>query len=364
MDQIKINDQYINPYFILDVVETDTEKFITKSFRKKAKMWHPDKMSNQDSKDPIKIRNTKHHFKVIVESYEYIINKMRSSVLNSSNKEHITVPKSDNILSKPIDNSKELDTFNNEFNKLNINKPNDFGYTTERIKDIKDYENFEHKPYKLNFGDSKNFNKDEFNKAFEYQQEFYKEKGSGELELYHTTNDGFNAYNGSDLGGNASISSYNGIMIVGDTFGQSGIGYYDSSYSDYKKTFDGPKNPNTELDIPSEFIQKNKKKKPLTLSESKKQLELRMSNRNNQHYPLESGKYEFKKQEKILLDKQEQDIQDKLESDKNMILQYQDLFTDKNLIENAMAGNLLTNKDYCDELNINKRNLNTNFNTK
>lgn len=339
MDQIKIDGQFVNPYFILDVVETDTEQFITKSFKKKAKMWHPDKISKQDAKDPIKVQNIKHHFKVLVESYEYIINKMRSTTghLNSK-REHITVPKNENIIAKPIDNSDELNSFNSEFNKLRVNNPTDFGYSAERIKDISEYENFEYKPYKLNFGTSNNFNNDEFNKAFEYQQELY--KNNTELEIYHKTTDGFNAYNGSELGGNASVSSYNGIMIVGDTYGQSGIGYYDSSYSDYKKTFEAPKNPDKMLNIPSEFKQSNKIVKPLTEKESKRQLELNILNRNITVNTTGKDKQAFKMQEQMLINKQNQDMKNKLENDKKVILEYQNLFTDKNLIESALSGNL------------------------
>jgi hypothetical protein len=56
-------------------------------------MWHPDKISQQRFKRSTTVQNTKHHFKVLVESYEYIINKMRSIGLNSSKREHIQVQK-------------------------------------------------------------------------------------------------------------------------------------------------------------------------------------------------------------------------------------------------------------------------------
>lgn len=358
MDQIKIDGQYVNPYFILDVVETDNEQFIKKAFKKKAKIWHPDKISKEDSKNPIKVQNRRHHFKVLVESYEFIINKMKSIELNFSKREHITVPKSNNIKTKQIDNSTELDLFNNEFNNLHIKNPNDFGYETERIQNIKDYDDFDYKPHQLNFGNKK-FNKEEFNKVFEYQQEFYND--TQELLPYHTTNDGFNAYNGNNLENNSSVSSYNGIMIVGDTFGQSGVGYYDSNYSDYKKSFQVPTNPTSELKIPPDYKHKTMTQTPLTLSESKKQLELRMSNRNINYQTGNGTKYEFKHQETLLLDKQSEDIKNKLTHDKNLILEYQELFSDQTLIKNAIQGGLICSSDYCDELNVEKRNIKTTF---
>jgi DnaJ domain len=357
MSEIKIDGQYVNPYFILDVVETDSETFITKSFKKKAKMWHPDKISKTD---PSKVQYAKHHFKVLVESYEYIIHKMRSGHLNTK-REHITVPKSNNIATKSIDNSNELDDFNSEFSKLHVDNPNDFGYSVERITDIKDYDNFEYKPYKLKFGNSKNFNKDEFNKAFEYQQTFH---NNSELQVYHKTIDGFNPFNGCDLGGVASVSSYNGIMIVGDTFGQSGIGYYDTSYSDYKKTFDAPKNPETKLNIPDDFKQSTKTVKPLSNSETRKQLDLHITNRNlnlNNGNGQGKSKHEFKIQEQLLLEQQSQSIKQKIQDDKNIILQYQNLFNDKTLVQNALDGNLICSSDYCDESTIDKRHLQSKF---
>jgi len=338
MVQIEIDGQLIDPYFILGVVETDNEQFITKSFKRKAKMWHPDKISREDVKDPIKVQNTKRHFKVLVESYEFIMNQLKSS--NLYFRREIKESQSDKI--KSIDNSDDLNLFNKKFNKLRVDGPNDFGYDVERMVDVNDYDNFEYKPYKQNFGDSKNFNKDDFNKAFEYQQEFYNENGSGEVGIYHKTSDGFNAYNGGDLGGSATVSSYNGIMIVGDTYGQSGIGYYDATYSDYKKTFEGPKNPNKILDIPVDFKQTNKTIKPLSMSESKRQVELQKSNRN-MNKDSRPDKRAFKIQEQLLLEKQEQDIKDKLEYDKRVVSEYGNLFTDKRLVDSALEGNRLAN---------------------
>ena len=47
MDKIIVNGESFNPYFMLDVVPDDSETFITKAFRKKAKMWHPDKIKTK-----------------------------------------------------------------------------------------------------------------------------------------------------------------------------------------------------------------------------------------------------------------------------------------------------------------------------
>jgi curved DNA-binding protein CbpA len=350
MDKIVINGETFNPYFMLDVVPDDNESFITKAFRKKAKMWHPDKIK---SKNPEEINKAQFHFKVLVESYEYIINKKRS-VNHSKKREHIEVANTTNLKPKTIDNSNELEFFNQEFDNMNIKNPNDYGYETDpRIKDTKEYDNFNYKPYQL--FNSKQFNRDDFNKAFEYQQQSH--GNNMEVGLYHTTTDGFNAYNGGDLNGLANVSSYNGVMIVGDTYGQSGIGYYDTNFSDYKKSFEAAKNPNNNIEIPENFEASTSKTiKPLSKQESQRQIELQMQHRQiDSMLPENKGKHNFRLQEQMLLDKQELELKQKIENDKNMILQFQDMYGDKSLIQAALDNRLVTSADYVSEDNMTRR---------
>lgn len=349
MDKIIINGESFNPYFMLDVVPDDNEDFITKSFRKKAKMWHPDKIKTKDS-DKIKQANL--HFKVLVESYEYIMNKKRS-VNHSKKREHIEVVNTTKLKPKNIDNSNELDAFNQEFDNLHIKSPNDFGYETDpRLKDTKEYDSFKYKPYQL--FDTKQFNSSDFNKLFEYQQQQH--GNTTEVGVYHTSTDGFNGYNGGDLGSTASVSSFNGLMIVGDTYGQSGVGYYDATYSDYKKSFEAAKNPHDKVILPDDFeAQTSKKITPLSKQESQRQIELQMQYRNIDTTPGNYSKQNFKTQEQILLEKQELELKLKIEHDKKMILQFQDMYGDKSLIQAALDNRLLTSTDYVSEENINKR---------
>ena len=350
MDKIIVNGETFNPYFMLDVVPDDTENFITKAFRKKAKMWHPDKIK---SKDPEHIKKAQVHFKVLVESYEYIINKKRS-VNHNKKREHIEVANNTTLKPKKIDNSDELELFNEEFDKLHIKSPNDFGYeTAPRLKDTKEYDSFEYKPYQL--FDTKQFNSNDFNKMFEYQQQLH---GNNNMEVgvYHKTTDGFNGYNGGDLGNSASVSSYNGIMIVGDTYGQNGVGYYDANYSDYKKSFEAAKNPMDNVVLPEDFEPKiSKKTKPLSKQETQRQIDLHMQHRNIDISSGSSGKHNFKLQEQMLLEKQELELKQKIEQDKNMILQFQDMYGDKSLIQAALDNRLLTSADYVSEETINRR---------
>lgn len=344
MDNIIINGESFNPYFMLDVVPDDNEDFITKSFRKKAKMWHPDKIK---TKDPVKIKQAEIHFTVLVESYQYIINTKRS-VNHNKKREHIEVANITNIKPTNIDNSNDLDVFNQEFSNLHVKSPNDFGYHTDpRLKDAKEYENFEYKPFKL--FDTKKFNNNDFNKLFEYQQQ---QHGNSDMNvgIYHTSTDGFNGYNGADLGNTASVSSYNGLMIVGDTFGQSGAGYYDTTYSDYKKSFESAKNPDNKIDLPDNFQSKTSKKiKPLSKQESQRQIELQIQHRNIDMNSSNYNKQNFKSQEQLLLEKQELELKSKIEHDKQMILQFQNMYGDQTLVQAALDNKLLTSSDYLGE---------------
>lgn len=350
MDKIIVNGETFNPYFMLDVVPDDTEAFITKAFRKKAKMWHPDKIKTTD---PEKIHKAQLHFKVLVESYEYIINKKRS-VNHNKKREHVEVANNTQLTPKRIDNSDELDLFNKEFDKLHIKSPNDFGYEVDpRLQDTKEYDNFDYKPHQL--FNPKQFNRADFNKMFEYQQQVH---GNSNLEVgvYHKTTDGFNGYNGGDLGSAASVSSYNGIMIVGDTFGQNGLGYYDTNYSDYKKSFETAKNPINNINVPENFEAKTGKKiTPLSKQESQRQIELQMQHRNMSMSKENFSKQNFKMQEQMLLKKQELELKQKIEKDKQMILQFQDMYGDKSLIQAALDNRLVTSADYVTEETINKR---------
>lgn len=345
-----------DPYFMLNCCPEDSEAQVTKSFRKQAKIWHPDKAPNKKN-----IEHYKHMFKVMHGSYEYIINRKNNSNLkNYKKREPVAINKNINIPTKSLDNSNELSNFNNEFEKNRVITPNDFGYSVDRITNMDEYDKQSDnlKPYQL--FDIKGFNNEDFNKAFEYNhQQTLDENSEVSLGLYHQTTDGFNAYNSGDLNGASSVSSYNGIMIVGDTFGQSGMGYYDTNYSDYKQTFSSAKNPSNIVNVPMDFESKcNKFDIALKPNEIKNKIDLQKSQRklNNK----DSNSLNFKQQEELFLQKQEIAMKQKLENDKELILQYQHLY-DKDTITSALENKLLTNKDYVSEHEISRRFQGVNF---
>lgn len=358
MDEIIVDGISYNVYFIMDCTPEDDDVFVNKAFKRKAKIWHPDKMPLQDRNDPVKFNKQQHRFKVLVESYEYITSRRMFSS-NQKSREQIDVRRNDNLSIGNFNDNDELRSkFNQEFDKSRPQNPNDFGYKTDRMVNIEDYENQDFTPIQI-FDPSK-FNPNDFNKAFEYSQK-QTSPASNELGLYHRTNDGFSAYNSGDLGGAACVSSYNGVMIVGDNFGDSGKGYYDTNYSDYKMSYEMSKNPDSQLNIPDDFRESNRTTVPLTEAESRRQLELQMQYRSMNIAPEGSGsKHDFKLQEQLFLEKQEQEMLAKIENDKKFILQYKDMY-DNQTIEGALNRNLVSSKDYVSENDISKRNLRTSF---
>ena len=357
-ETILINGQQYDPYFILDCVPEDSQEKVNKAFRKKAKIWHPDKLSQKDRNDPEKVEARKERFKILVDCYDYISSK-KVNFSNNSSRQEVNIPRNNNIPTKNLDNTHELENFNKEFEQSRVQTPNDFGYSTERIKDPKDYDNFEYKPSQL--FENKSFNTNDFNNAFEYNQENQGLSSAKDVGVYFKTTDGFNAYNAGDSGAYANVSSFNGVMIVGDEFGQTGAGYFDANYSDYKQVFSAPKNPD-KINVPTDFESKvNTKVKALSNKETQEQINLQIQMRQMNLKSGSASKQNFQIQEQLLLDKQQNDIKEKINQDRDFVLQYRNMYKDQDTINNAINNSLICSPDYCDEESLDKRNLRTNF---
>ena len=357
MDEMVIDKTAYDPFFILGVTPEDSIEHITKEFRRKAKHLHPDKLSSNERNNTKLVLKRSKQFKILVDCYEFISNKKQNYNNSRKGKESVNVPNYDDLTPKSFDNTDELESFNQKFNNIKLVNPNDFGYETDRIGSLNEngnnfeslkqqYSSSSHRPHQI--FDTKSFNSHDFNKAFEYQQQQYKDDkdDTGDNDksiIIHKTSDGFNGYNSVILDNCASVSSFNGVMIVGDNFGQTGVGYNDTYYSDYRQTFQGPRNPN-QLSVPENFQSTSSRDlKPLTKAEIAKQIRMRES---QTLVPTGNGsKGDFNFQEERLLDKQKQELVNKVEHDREFILQYQHLF-DKQTIEDALNNRLLTSKDY------------------
>lgn len=354
-NEIMIDNIVYDVYFILGVTSDDTIEHITKEFKKKAKILHPDKMSIQDRNDQKKLAKRSKQFKILTECFAFISDKKQS--YNYSNKKiPIDIINNTNLIQQDFNNNNELDKFNNEFSRLKLQTPNDFGYTTERMPELSStnfeklksqYQSETFKPVQLY---NKKFDQNDFNKSFEYHQSQY--ESNTETALIHKTSDGFNAYNSGFLSGSgdlgcASVSSFNGIMIVGDNFGESGIGYNDTNYSDYKMSFSSQKNPDSKINVPNDFKRKINKESPLTQNEIDKQIRLRKNNNiSNTSGP---SKNNYKLQEELLLKNQKLNKEQKAQEDRDFILKYQHMF-DNQTIQDAINKKLVTNDDYTEYL--------------
>lgn len=241
METICIDGEYYDPYYILGVSVDDDLKQISLAYKTKAKKYHPDKAKTKQ--DSIKFQK---RFKIILDSYQYIKNK------------RIEIGKTP-ILAPQKQEYANPDLFES---------PTNFGYGEQtRYNSPEDYEKFQEKIVRQ--FDGKKFSIDDFNRLFEYNADRF-DFTSSEKSLIHKTTDGFYGYNTADIGDCAIVSSFNGLMITGDNFGESNIGYWSTNYSDYKRSYEGPRNPNKKVSIPRDFVRKNEFEEISTSTRMKK----------------------------------------------------------------------------------------------
>ena len=319
MDKITIDNKDYDPYFILDVSINDSDEHISQAFIKKAKKYHPDRVSKE-----LREKYTR-YFNVIRECYEYIKLKRKEQISLIKRKERKKAIKIDETQFTKED----LHNFNNEFEKeIGNAHPNNFGYgKQQRIQSIKDYEDQQIEI--VNQFDKKKYTNEEFNLLFEYTKQLNEQKEPTSKALIHKTSDGFFGYNTSDLSSCSMVSSFNGLLITGDNFGESGVGYWSNNYGDYKQSFDTSKNPQHKIRVPESFKQSSNK--PIDPSQYKKQYE--------SFTPVPSGNYNAE-QEKLFRTTLDQ-LMEKEEADKQMFMKYKNQY-DENTIQQALDGRLET----------------------
>lgn len=226
-----INNEEFDPYFILGVTENDNIEHVNKTFRKKARILHPDKMNELDKRDNKKVSQRNKHFKILIDCYEYIIEK-KTPFLSPQNQNAF-----DTYIDVDTNLNKEnfvLDEFNKKFEKLHVQNPNDLGYDVERIKSIHDYENQDLQQNKL----FSKYNNIDFNKTFEFNDTNDTTNDNSqntELTLFKTV-DGFYGFN---------------TLSLANVIGNNTLGA--NSYADYKSAFSSPKTPKENPIIPSTF---------------------------------------------------------------------------------------------------------------
>lgn len=320
METIVVDGCTYDPYFIMDVTPSDAEAHVTKQFRRKAKKLHPDKFKN----DSVSIEHRNSMFRVLLESYDHIINKLqRSNAIDAAPVEVRTF----DVKPSELRTREHVDNFNQKFEEVaGLDKctPNDFGYGDQhRLKTVEEYEAAPRKPCNVFRG--RKFSKDEFNDMFEYNSTVQgKERGSSSA-LIHKTTDGFYGYNSGDLNNCSAVSSYNGVLLVGDDFGRSGVGYYSTSYSDYKHTFDVAVNPEKPLEVPSSFSKERRTKEACMNAPS---VSMDTAQRRRAMIPQvgSSSRAAFKQQEQQLLKQQQEALKEKVVRDRAFVMEYKHMY--------------------------------------
>ena len=132
--EIMIDQVMYDVYFILGVTQEDSIEHITKEYKKKAKLLHPDKLSTSDKADPKKLLKKSKQFKILVECFDFIKNKKQR--YNQTENEPII--NNTGLDPKNFDNTSELKSFNESFTKLKVTVPSDHGYKTERLGKLDD----------------------------------------------------------------------------------------------------------------------------------------------------------------------------------------------------------------------------------
>lgn len=316
MDIVTVDGKQYDPYFILDVTKDDSSEHITRSFRTKVKKYHPDKYT-----DLVKKKKYEQYFKILSESYQYIKNKRESTRINKNG--HKSEEKKSS--------SKEMDEFNKEFNTPN--NPNSYGYgeNYNRLEKMEDYENLDVNI--CNQFSDKKFSNDEFNDIFEYTKQKDEEYDKVvEKSLVHKTTDGFRGYNSSDFGNCALVSSFNGLMVTGDTFGENGVGYWGSGYSDYRYSYKRANNPSSRVIVPKDAVKRTQIKKitQSDINEYKKRYNIKID-RSQSQPDIETIIYG--------------DLVEKEKEDEMLVKKYISQY-DKATIKKALAGELDQSQTY------------------
>lgn len=317
MDKVLIDNKYYDPYFILSVTPDDSTKHISNAFKSKAKVLHPDKFKH---KKDVNMKKVYKHFNILLECYQFIIDKRKNLQLNKHEHQEIEISST-----------------------TEFNNPLDYGYgISEKLEKIDDYD--DKKPSQVKIFSGK-FNKTEFNKVFEYNEDEYKnsqnEKESSSKELIHCTPDGFFAYNSNDWGNCGLVKSFNGLLIVGDELGQTGKGYSHSNLTDYKKSFSAPKNPDKLIKVPTNFkLKKDQEFKSKTLKGV-------VNERQQQNVPKKS----FDEEKHSFMEKKKIELKQKIKEDEEFVKKYSSSIYSKRLIEDANSRRLKTSSDYVSEIN-------------
>lgn len=238
-----------DPYCILGVDRDATPKEINKAYKDKAILYHPDRPGNRGDKDKAK------YFKMVCTSYEVLSDPTKRQQYNTNySATHMNMKKGSKSTVKQQKQNKvninkdnfNVNKFNAEFEKNRAKDPNDIGYgdnmqphlTKDQISADGSMRRDDVDAPKRLFND-KAFNREEFNKVFEYQKQ---QEDGGLVERHEGEPMAFALNSGTAY---TDIAVYNGAMIIGhDTDDFSSIDNNNGlDYTDYQRGYSGAYNP-------------------------------------------------------------------------------------------------------------------------
>lgn len=295
MEYICVDDEYYDPYFILGVSREDSNEHITKAYKQKAKKYHPDKAPKES------LRKFEKRFNIVVQSFDYIKKKRAESQVKT---DHISIYNTDEFITEPVENN-----------------------NYETLKSMEDYDKLECEV--VNQFNNKKFTNKSFNNLFLYNKNTNETDEDRQTLVLHKSTDGFYGYNTADLGNCALVSSFNGLLIVADDLKESGKGYWNSNYSDYRQSFARvAKNPKKVLKVPKSY-QSNTLDR-FTVKKNITKDTILQENTNV---------LSFKQQNEILKKKVLEDLLKKDEHDKTIVLKHKKHFNN-DLVQQALEGRL------------------------
>lgn len=277
MELIEVDGEYYDPYHILGVTKDDSLEIVKVEYKTKAKKYHPDKARAKD------VKKYELRFRIVKKAYDYI--KERKSKVTSSKSISINVNR----------------------NNLKQEKQD----ISERLKNIEDYDKLDISI--CNQFLKKKFTPETFNRLFEYNKQYNKQKQDTYDIVKHQTTDGFFGYNSSVINNCALVSSFQGLLLTLDNDNDD-----DNHIQKYNSYFDGAKNPSRIVCVPKDFEVKPQKKQQT----------------KQDHFTRRT----FEQEEKILHDKMLKQLVEKEEYDKKIISKASQY--DNETIQRALRGEL------------------------
>ena len=303
MDNVDLREYDL--YGILGIKSDASIREIKHAYRKKIKKIHPDKVGNNSYNNSVALLNRIYNILSDSDNRKVYDNHNSSfDELKNNSRNYKQERKQEDI---------NESNFNEKFDQNKTLDPTDIGYG-EYGKDLKPRTSSTcyiqpKKPKKI----IKDFNIDKFNRIFEY----YNKNSEEPQEVKESE---------TSLVGVSSISSYNGLMIVGYTQDDFSGDFYSDYKTGFKKSHKNPKKISNKIDY------KTKKEKKLTQTDFNNKL-IKVSNSRIKIEPKQTGE-DYDKQKKK---KEKKEIK----KNKKIIQKYAQCYPQE-LIEQAMNSQLET----------------------